>query len=294
LYYSFFILLHKYWKFGYKIKMKDFFLSLFLPWLPKNLVSYWVGRITEIRWPEPLGSELVRWFAQRYQIDLQEAEKPIEDYPTINALFTRRLKAGIRPIGMGIVHPADARVTEHGIVEQGQILQVKGHKYSVAQLLASEEDARIVEGGYFITYYLCPTDYHRVHSPVSGQIKFCRHIPGQLWPVNEWSTTRVKNLFAINERTVTCIKVNEGWVFLVMVGATNVGKISMSFDQRITTNIRLPRPEVQTYYNEVTIEKGQEMGVFNMGSTVVMLYSAEMVPVVGAVEVGICRMGASL
>ncbi len=293
--------------------MKHFLFSLILPWLPKNWLSYWVGRLSEKAWPAPLGPWLVRWFAKRYKIRLDEAEMSIGEYKSINALFTRRLKAGVRPRGEGLLNPADARITEHGRISAGILLQIKGKSYRVADLLGSEQDAARVEGGYFITYYLCPTDYHRVHSPMAGQVLFCRHIPGQLWPVNSWSVSRIENLFSKNERTITALKKEQALAYVVMVGATNVGKITMTFDANICTNqpesLRAQREH--TYGANLCVEAGDELGVFNMGSTVVVLYNSAALLINGStgpaagegaayqgglksIAAGPCQVGASL
>lgn len=275
--------------------MKNLVLSLMMPWLPKKSLSRCVGRLTAIKWPQPFATWWVRGFARYYQIDLAEAEKPLADYPTINALFTRRLRSGVRPLGQGLLHPADGRITEHGRIQAGHLHQVKGRDYTVSQLLGSDQEAVKMEGGYFVTYYLCPTDYHRVHSPVSGAVTLCRHISGQLWPVNEWSVRRIRNLFAVNERTVTCIEGDSGPVYLVMVGATNVGNITMRFDKEICTNKRKKGlPVEERRYQNIEIRRGEEVGTFNMGSTVVVLYPRQMAIPDGVIKSGPCQQGQSL
>ncbi|MNL41466.1 Phosphatidylserine decarboxylase proenzyme [compost metagenome] len=125
-----------------------------------------------------------------------------------------------------------------------------------------------------MTYYLCPTDYHRVHSPVDGEITDVRYMPGELWPVNEWSTTNVPDLFSVNERVLVEIQTDLGPVGVVFVGATNVGHIVLSFDDKIKGNQKMG-PHIfqhKTYSPEIPTHKGSELGMFRMGSTVVMLY----------------------
>lgn len=232
-----------------------------------------MGKLVHLRLPPPLALWTVRWFAKRYRIDLQEAELPIESYLSIGELFTRKLKAGLRPLGGDVVHPADSSLTQRGRIEKGQLLQVKGSPYSVEDFLNDPEAAVKWEGGHYLTYYLCPTDYHRVHSPVHGFVKTIKYIPGNLWPVNEWSVSHILRLFARNERLIFYIQTQRGTVALVMVGATNVGKMTVSFDPEMQTNQCSSRQVIQKNYDPPQeLNSGEELGIFHMGSTVVMLY----------------------
>ena len=223
----------------------------------------------------PLGAWPVKAFAAYYKIRLDEAEFPIQQYKTINALFTRRLKSGIRPIESDVVHPVDSTISQHGPIYNNTIIQAKGRAYRTSDLLQSEEMAAAFEGGYYITYYLCPTDYHRIHSPVAGQIIESQHIPGKLWPVNSWSVNSIKDLFAINERVNAYIQTGKGMVVSVMVGATNVGKITLAYDKTIVSNQLKNFLTIKKYQPGIPIEAGGELGTFNMGSTVVQLYSKD-------------------
>lgn len=256
--------------------------------LPRNLLSRFTGRLMHLSLPGKLRIKSLQWFVNRYKINMQEAELPLESYPHIGALFTRRLKPGVRPIEGLMVHPADAQITEQGEIKDGKLLQVKGLSYSAAELIADAEKARFLEGGYYLTYYLCPTDYHRVHSPVSGEITEAVHIPGTLWPVNKSSVQKIKNLFLVNERLVVEIKQGAQSVFVVLVGATNVGKMTASFDPSIVTNQPLSQSR-RSYDPSVKIQVGEELGIFHMGSTVVVLYPPQKVshpPKSGAVKLG--------
>src|SRR5690606_21741857 len=133
------------------------------------------------------------------------------------------------------------------------------------------EKVKSLEGGGYLTYYLCPTDYHRVHSPVSGQLLHALHVPGTLWPVNAMSVQQTEELFLVNERLVMELKTPQGPVFVVMVGATNVGQMSASFDPKIVTNRRVLAGR-KDYDPPISIKVGEELGIFHMGSTVVVLY----------------------
>jgi phosphatidylserine decarboxylase len=237
--------------------------------LPKNLLSRFVGFLMQISF----GTWVIKIFADIYRINISEAEKPLEQYKSIGDFFTRRLKPLSRLLGdSAALHPADSRISQIGIIEKGQLIQAKGKFYSVINLLTDNEALVKFDQGLFATYYLCPTDYHRVHSPVNGQITSVKYIPGQLWPVNDWSTHRIEELFCRNERVVVEISTIWGLVALVFVGATNVGKISLSFEQKIVSNQGSSEIEHVKYNQPLAISKGQELGIFHMGSTVIMCY----------------------
>lgn len=226
------------------------------------------------RGPAFIADLSIRGFAWFYNINLDEAEKPTTAYPSIGEFFIRRLKPGIRPVGESwAVHPADSRITQAAPIDGGTLIQAKGLTYSLDEFTQDPEAQKKWAGGMFMTYYLCPTDYHRVHSPVDGAITNVRYMPGQLWPVNEWSTTNIKNLFAVNERVLVEIETDLGSVGVMFVGATNVGHIELSFDPKIRGNQRGPHIfQHKRYSPEIPIHKGSELGMFRMGSTVVMLY----------------------
>jgi phosphatidylserine decarboxylase len=208
------------------LAMKDRCLNLLMPLLPKNQLSRLTGWLVALRLPWPFGPWLVRAFAAYYRICLDEAEHPLDYYRSIGELFTRALKPGTRPIHQGAVHPADGRIATWGAVEQHTLLQAKGKTYTLQSLLQDTTAGERFEEGYFVTYYLCPADYHRVHCPVSGYVMCSMHIPGNLWPVNAWGVRSVENLFAVNERVVIDIQCGQAHVCVVMIGATNVGKMT--------------------------------------------------------------------
>lgn len=254
-----------------------------MPLLPKDDLSYWTGRLVHQKLPEPLRVASMKAFAKAYNINLEEAEKPIQEYASIGDLFTRKLKAGVRPLGPGLVHPCDSKVAEAGRIKNSKIAQVKGIDYPVPALLQSDTMASKFMGGAFITYYLCPTDYHRVHAPIDFTVEWIGHIPGAFWPVNSWSVRNIDQLYSINERVALVGRTDEGEsLALVMVAATNVGAISISFDERIKTDVRPSgREKTEHFYSgeqrsgehraPIHLKKGDEVGVFSMGSSVVML-----------------------
>lgn len=247
--------------------------------LPKNHLSYIVGQLVHIKLPRFLNSFIIANFAKAYRINLEEAELPYDQYASLGEFFVRKLKKGLRPVGeTWNVHPADAVITQAAVIEKGQLIQAKNKTYSVESFTRDSKAFEKYEQGCFLTYYLCPTDYHRVHSPVSGQIKRVLHIPGALWPVNAWSTENIHELFSINERVLVEIETERGLVGVMFVGATNVGQIILSFDSEIRGNQLLSNAVLERTYSSLNIQKGDELGMFRMGSTIVMLYSKNTAP----------------
>lgn len=261
--------------------------------IPKNHLSAFVGNLVHTRLPESLAKASVQWFANRYSINMQEAEHPISYYRTIGELFTRNLKSGVRPIQNGVVHPVDGRITAWGEIKAGTLIQAKGRSYQLHEFLDSPEQANKFEGGVYFTYYLCPTDYHHVHSPVGGEVVETRAIPGQLWPVNDWSVSHIEDLFSRNERIVSYIRTDSATIGLVMVGATNVGKMTVTYDKDIVTN-SCNKKLSRTYDPGRKIKKGEKIGTFHMGSTVVMLYPPDYLSLAKEDPSGPVKLGETL
>ncbi|MGE4130462.1 MAG: archaetidylserine decarboxylase [Bdellovibrionales bacterium] len=250
----------------------DLFFSWVLPWIPKRLMSRAWGLMMRVPWPWPLRIPLNWLFAKAFSIDLSEAEKTPGQYSSFDDLFTRRLKPGLRPVEGDFVSPVDGALTEYGPVVDGQILQVKGWEYPLEEFLGSHALAKSYEGGSFATLYLCPADYHRVHTPLTGNLVSALHIPGQLWPVNEWSVKNIQRLFCLNERVVLNFLGSKGPFSVVMVGATNVGKMSIYPDPSIVTNRWMwHAPTVREYEPAIALKCGEELGAFHLGSTVVLV-----------------------
>jgi phosphatidylserine decarboxylase len=264
-----------------------------LKYLPKNVLSRLTGDLVGLESPAFVARRARDWFIKRYNINMSEAELPLESYPSVAKLFTRKLKPGIRPIGEGLVHPCDAALTIAEVIESNTLVQAKGRNYKLSDLLVDKNAAATYAGGAHLVYYLCPTDYHRVHSPIDGEVTEVVHVPGALWPVNEWSVQNIADLFSVNERVIFHIKTALGPVALVMVGATNVGKITVSFDPCVVANQGDFRETHRKIYdNPVRIKKGDELGIFHMGSTVVMIYSRNMLNVLP--HLGTTKLGQSL
>ncbi len=252
--------------------MKTFFLLL-----PKNLISHFVGILMHLKLPAPLDFYSIRAFANFYKINVSEAEKSMQHYKSIGDYFVRRLKPEVRRIAKtDFVHPCDSVITQFAVINEGKLIQAKKRKFSIEELLMESGTKGYYEGGLFATYYLCPLDYHRVHSPVSGTIRSVIKIPGTLWPVNFWSMRNVKNLYSINDRMVVEIETKWGLIKVVFVGATNVGKITLAFDGKLVTNDWDRECKKVRYEPGIPIKRGDELGVFHMGSTVILIVPKEV------------------
>jgi phosphatidylserine decarboxylase len=247
--------------------------------LPKNTLSRAVGAACRASAPRPVVRAAIRAFARKYGVDATEAERPIEDYPTFTEFFTRRLKPGARSIAPGDrlpVSPVDGTIGELGDIVDSRLYQAKGKHYTLAELIGgpqAEEDARQFAGGAFCTIYLAPYDYHRIHAPLGGAITGYVNMPGQLWPVNPVGVRNVDKLFCVNERLTTILDTVRGPCGVVAVGATNVGRIRALYDD-VTTNVRRTRRAARrTYEQRIPVAKGAELAMFEMGSTVVVLFA---------------------
>ncbi len=236
-----------------------------------------MGKFVHWRLPGPVRRWMVQTFARVYQINTKEAELPLEQYPTVGEFFVRRLASSARPLGgEGLLHPADSVVNQAGRITDDRLIQAKGRDYALGDFLGQAATASTYRNGAFMTYYLCPTDYHRVHSPVDGYIKRVSYIPGNLWPVNSWSVETIQDLFVVNERVIVEIESAYGMVAVVFVGATNVGEISLSFWPEFRSNSKNRERLGRSFNREVMTSKGDELGIFHMGSTVVMILSQEV------------------
>lgn len=244
--------------------------------LPRRLVSRALGRLANARAPRVVLSPVLSLYCKRFRVDLDEADRPLSDYATFNDFFTRALKPGLRPLDAdpaAIVSPVDGRVHASGPVESGTILQAKGVPYRLEDLLGSAEDARLFDGGAFATLYLSPRDYHRIHMPFDGALSRVRHVPGDLWPVNDEAVAAVPRLFARNERAACVGALPSGAPFaMVPVGALNVGSIRLTFHP-LRTNRPVHGPALSTFEPPAALRRGEEFGRFEFGSAVVLLLS---------------------
>ena len=243
--------------------------------LPRGRITRALGHLTEARVPLPLLRPALALYSRAYRVALDEAVVPVGGFRSFNEFFTRQLRAGIHAIDTDpttVVSPADGRLDDAGPIAADQRFTVKGQTYDAAALLDDADAARAYEGGHYFIVYLSPRDYHRVHSPVAGRVREVRHVPGDLFPVNEMGVRTVPGLFARNERVVVHVETALGPAAVVFVGAFVVGKITLTIDAP-------PRPAlggraaVRAFAGDArpTLDKGEELGAFQLGSTVVVL-----------------------
>jgi len=242
--------------------------------LPKSLWSRAVGTVAHARLPRVITRASISLFARAYSIDVSEAAEPLEEFRTLGAFFTRRLRTGARPIDRRpgwAVSPADGHILNSGRITDGALIQAKGRQFTVADLLGPEEGERFRDG-HWVTVYLSPQDYHRVHHPVEGRLVRSRYVPGRLWPVNRIGVERVDDLFCVNERVITVVDSPVGRVASVMVGATSVGHITVTYDDALHTN-HGQAGFTRDYERPVSIQRGTQLGVFHLGSTVIVVFA---------------------
>lgn len=252
--------------------------------LPQGALSRAAGWLADRRIPSVLRRPLLGTFARAVGANVAEAAEPLEAYPSLNAFFVRALRDGVHrwpDDPRAVASPVDGVVGSVGAIVDGTLVQAKGRHYPVAELLGDEHAARRFEGGSFITLYLAPRHYHRIHAPVTGGIAWARHVPGGLLPVNRPAVAHVDRLFARNERLAAMIETASGPVVLVAVGAFNVGRISAGFDPAWSgearswiTNRRTP-PEPERHYRPpIPLATGDPFMAFHLGSTVVLTLPA--------------------
>ncbi|MCQ8886474.1 archaetidylserine decarboxylase [Pseudoalteromonas agarivorans] len=250
--------------------------------IPKHFISRVVGKLAAAK-AGALTTTLIKLFIKQYKVDMNEAlyEDPAH-YKTFNEFFTRPLKDGVRPMAQGenvITHPVDGAISQLGDIVDGQLIQAKGHDYSLQALLGgSEDDTTPFLGGKFATIYLAPKDYHRIHMPIDGTLSKMIYVPGDLFSVNPLTARNVPNLFARNERVVAIFETEIGPLAMVLVGATIVASIETVWAGTVTPPAG---SDVFSWNyptkgeNAITLKKGEEMGRFKLGSTVVLAWGAD-------------------
>lgn len=243
--------------------------------LPTRALSALMYRIAEIRLPA-FKNAFIRVFMRGYPIDLSEAVRGrIEDYEHFNDFFTRALKPGMRPQPANptaLSSPVDGRISQFGTIHAGALIQAKGHTYRAAELLADAALGAAFEGGEFATIYLAPHNYHRVHMPFAGRLRRWLYVPGRLFSVNPATARALPSLFARNERMVAIFDTESGPLAVVMVGALFVGGIETVWGGRLTPpHRREAGPFPYEPMSPQTLGRGDEMGRFHMGSTVILL-----------------------
>ncbi len=242
-----------------------------------NSASRVFGKLASTAFPPLIQLGINKLYTGITGVDLS-AFYPHSHYKTLNALFTRKLRfeREFSKDPKTILSPSDSFITAEGVIEASDALQIKGFSYNIRELLTKEIENNNIEkliGGKYINFYLSPMDYHRYHTPMDMTVHRVVHVPGLLYPVNFKYLKKVPALFVKNERVILeCYDSNHKLFYIVLVGALNVGKMTLSFDERIETNIEADTIKVFDYDEGVFLAKGEELGMFMMGSTIVMLF----------------------
>ncbi|MFQ5642819.1 MAG: archaetidylserine decarboxylase [Thiogranum sp.] len=260
---------------------QDYLKSLPIYPLPQHAVSRLTYKLTRIQSPW-FKNRMIRWFAEQYQVDWSEARyRNPEDYVHFNAFFTRALRDGARPIAgdaSTVVSPADGHISQIGSIDRDAVFQAKGHSFSVTELLGGDTArAQAFQNGRFVTVYLSPSDYHRVHMPLTGTLRETVYIPGRLFSVAAHTTRTIPRLFARNERLVALFDTSAGPMAMVLVGAINVAAIETVWSGLVTPPHRSAIEVNDLQSRHIELQRGAEMGRFNMGSTVILLFGEERV-----------------
>ena len=266
---------------------------------PKRALTIFAGKIAGAR-AGILTTRLIRWFVGRYAVNMAEAANPdIGSYQSFNEFFTRSLREGARPIAdANYVSPVDGAISQIGEIDGDQIFQAKGHHYSTAALLGGDAVlAAKFHDGSFATLYLSPKDYHRIHMPCDGRLTRMVYVPGALFSVNPTTARGVPGLFARNERVVCVFESADGPFVLTLVGATIVGSMATAW-HGVVNPPRSGEVREWNYANDdhqMILKKGDEMGRFLLGSTVVMLFKKDQLQFNSAwARGGAIRMGEAM
>ena len=225
-------------------------------------------------WPGPLLRLVVGIYIRFYRIDMGDFEVPPNGFSSFNAFFTRPLKPGARPVDdapESLVSPVDGTVSAVGEISGGRLIQAKGMDYSLGELLAGGADPERYEGGSYLTIYLSPRDYHRIHAPCAARVTRYAYVPGELWTVSPSGMRSVPGLLARNERLLTVLSTDWGEALLIAVGALVVGKIKVVYHS-VTSNLRGAAAVSGELDRPHALEKGGELGRFELGSTVILLF----------------------
>ena len=242
--------------------------------MPKQALTTLAGKFASAQLGS-LTTSVIRRFVTRYNVNMAEAANPdITSYASFNDFFTRALKPGARPLAAAdLVCPVDGAISQFGPIAKDQIFQAKGHSYSTKALVGGDATAASrFDNGHFATLYLSPRDYHRIHMPCAGELMRMVHVPGDLFSVNPTTARGVPGLFARNERVVCFFESAQGPFVLVLVGATIVGSMATVWHGQVNPPRTGTLREWDYAKGQVSLQQGEEMGRFLLGSTVVMLF----------------------
>lgn len=257
--------------------MKNSLFILLQKILPQHLLSRLGGKLADWQPPTWFLLPVLRWFVRRYQVDMSLAEHPeLTAYKSFNQFFIRHLKTDVRPIANGLVSPADGTISELGAIDAQSIIQAKNIDYTLAQLLAGETTwQETFANGKFATIYLSPRDYHRVHMPYTGKLLQSIYVPGDLFSVNPITVNNVHGVFARNERLINIFQTDQGPMAVILVGAMLVAGMATTWQGKVVPN-RFDQVQHWNYQEQnIQLKKGEELGYFNFGSTVILLFPQE-------------------
>lgn len=252
--------------------------------LPHHLISWLMFKAARIRWA-PVKNLIIRTYTDLNPVKMHEAvEEDMFAYESLNAFFTRALKAECRPFEyneQNWLSPVDGSVSQARAINNGRIFQAKGHDYSLLELVGGDKQlADMFNNGQFATLYLSPRDYHRIHMPTTGTLKHMLYVPGRLFSVAPFTVNHIPRLFARNERCVCYFETEQGPMVMILVGAINVSAIETVWHGLITSKDRKIQPgKIQHFdYSDknIVLKRGDEMGRFNLGSTVIVLATDKM------------------
>ncbi len=262
------------------MRNKLFVLSQYLT--PQRTVTRLAGAFADSEKIPALKNLVVKWFVGRYGVNMSEAvEEDPTAYPSFNAFFTRALKPGLRPLAEGdsvVISPVDGAMSQLGQIRSDRVFQAKGQSFSLLELLGGDvARAEPFAEGEFATIYLAPKDYHRIHMPVAGTLREMVHVPGKLFSVNPVTAQNVPNLFARNERVVSIFDTEFGPMAMVLVGAMIVGSVETTWAGVVAPGGReVTGTRYDTLAKPIQFEKGDEMGRFRLGSTVILLFPKDV------------------
>lgn len=259
--------------------MKQKLLASLFYVLPHHAISWLMFKLARIRW-SPLKNLIIRIYTGLNTVNMHEAVEPdMFAYESLNAFFTRALKPECRPFDNNEANwlcPVDGAVSQARAVKDGRVFQAKGHDFSLLELVGGDKEIESVfSNGIFATLYLSPRDYHRIHMPASGTLKSMTYVPGRLFSVAPFTVNNIPRLFARNERCVCYFETEQGPMAMILVGAINVSAIETVWHGLITSeDKKIKRFDYKD--SDIRLKRGQEMGRFNLGSTVIVLATNEM------------------
>ncbi|GMT48520.1 MAG: hypothetical protein IEMM0008_0059 [bacterium] len=253
---------------------------ILLKLLPKRFIGSITGFLTDFPFPKWFLMGFLKMFVKVLKVNMEEAVYHLSHYRTVNEFFTRPIKQGQRPINGDpntIVSPVDGRIIEKGDIVDDKALQIKGVPYSITKLIKHEDFSSKFLNGHFITLYLSPKDYHRIHVPYNGTGIAAEYNRGALFPVNNLGLHNIQNLFAINERLTTFFETSFGLSAIVKVAAMNVGRIKTTYEQPWTHKEMKQKKSIFSSLDHISYVKGDEFARFELGSTVILLFEKDAI-----------------